>query len=294
MKCEICHQRAAEVAIKVTRNGVEDEAYVCRACAAAEKAKAASLAREGEMPVMRPLDNAEVPEVVEAFMNAMNGVVSGLAELHHSVSKVEKKPSKVLMCLESTGVPEEFNIHGRIHLEGLFQLGELEAIHRAMHALKMELESTPIDGIDQMAHVYFVRYSASRGQALRIVAELVRQEKRARAKLLKMPARVFADSVCRALAVLKNCRMLSLGEFYDLLSPIRLAVINKFLKKLTLEDVDEMLGACEDELSEKLGAMPTDEEALAKLDEEDMRRADMANRVFASIGLNERGMKQFL
>ena len=39
MKCELCHNADAETAIVRVEHGEEEELYVCRACAKAEKLK---------------------------------------------------------------------------------------------------------------------------------------------------------------------------------------------------------------------------------------------------------------
>ena len=56
----------------------------------------------------------------------------------------------------------------------------------------------------------------------RVVKAILREERNARIRLFEELPRVFGDSLCRALAVLKNCRLLSPGECFDLLSPLRL------------------------------------------------------------------------
>ena len=39
MKCELCHQKDAETAIQVGKDGVEEELYVCQECARKERVR---------------------------------------------------------------------------------------------------------------------------------------------------------------------------------------------------------------------------------------------------------------
>ena len=88
MKCEMCHENDAESAIQIMRDGVEDELYVCRDCAKAERLRRQKKSqRTRKMPSLPPGVSMSVtqiggdeppPQIIEAIMNAMSGVVSGI------------------------------------------------------------------------------------------------------------------------------------------------------------------------------------------------------------------------
>ena len=106
-------------------------------------------------------------------------------------------------------------------------------------------------------------------------------------RLFEELPRVFGDSLCRALAVMKNCRLLSFAEMFDLLSPMRLAAKEKMLDGVTLSDIEKMmrdadLSSAEDRL---------DQDSRDKADSE---RADAMNRRFEDVVLNERAEEKFL
>jgi protein-arginine kinase len=115
----------------------------------------------------------------------------------------------------------------------------------------------------------------------------VRQECNARIRLFEDMPRVFGDSLCRALAILKNCRLLSPGELYDLISPLRLAAIEGMLDGVTSAELEAMaesldLTNYEDRLSQE------------ERDRVDAGRADEMNRRFIDVVLNEKAEEKFL
>ncbi len=296
MKCEICHKAAAEVAVKVPRDGVEEEMYVCKACAGKVRSEARrkpSIREELLMPPVGPNGEKVPPEVFASFMNAMNGMVEGLEKMATAAEKFERRAPHTLTCSERVGVTREHRVGNMLHLEGLFLVGELESVQRALRALRMEIEGMSVDGMANVGHTFMLRYTNERGQAVRVAKMLNRIEYGARVHLMKMPAPVFADSVCRALAVLKNCRMLSPAEFYDLLSPIRIAVMCHFLDGITLDDVDANMAKLWEIIQEQIGHGEPSEEELDERDKEDMRRAEVAHGYFENVKLSERGREQF-
>ena len=109
---------------------------------------------------------------------------------------------------------------------------------------------------------------------------LLAQERNARIRLVEEMPRVFGDAVCRALAVLKNCRLLSPGELFDLLSPLRLAAIEKMLDGITLADIEKMLSGIDLSSGE-------DRESAQERDRIDAERADEMNGRFEDVMLNE-------
>ena len=237
MKCELCHTAEAETAIVREENGEEQELYVCRACAAeVRKQKQKRSQRTRKMSGLPPgmsvsitgvsSDGETPPPIIEAIMNAMNGVVSDLAKAEKARSEKSEEDLVDLPCARTEAA---YRIGDALHLEGLHLIGELEAVQRAMKALELRLVGVTADGVKDTGHVYRLRYSGSSEQAKRVVEDLLREERNARVRLFEELPRVFGDSLCRALAVMKNCRLLSPAEYFDLLSPLRLAAKEQML-----------------------------------------------------------------
>ena len=106
-------------------------------------------------------------------------------------------------------------------------------------------------------------------------------------RLFEELPRVFGDSLCRALAVMKNCRLLSPGEYFDLLSPLRLAAKEEMLDGIDAEEIERRLAetdltSAEDKLEQ------------AERDRADAERADEMNARFEDVVLNERAEEKFL
>lgn len=290
MKCEICHKAEAQVAIEKG----DDEFYVCKACAEKERVsrqkrsqRTRKITRDGmEMTVteISPADGEEPPQIVKAIMNAFDGMLSGIEKAAEDAKKSEK--------LRLHDFPVEraetaYRVGAGLHLEGLFLIGEFEAVLRAAHALGMELVGITADGVKDTGHVYRLGYSCSQEQARRFVEDLLAQERNARIRLREEMPRVFGDSLCRALAILKNCRLLSPGELFDLLSPLRLAAIEKLLDGITLRGVESLMAKLD--LSSAEDGMEINER-----DRIDAERADEMNARFEDVVLNEKAEGKFL
>ena len=150
-----------------------------------------------------------------------------------------------------------------------------------------DLVGTCADGVNETGHVYTLRYSGSSEQAKRVVEDLLREERNARVRLFEELPRVFGDSLCRALAIMKNCRLLSPGEYFDLLSPLRLAAKEEMLDGITYDEIEKMLLEIDLTSSE-------DKLEQAERDKVDAERADEMNKRFEDVILNERAEEKFL
>ena len=296
MKCELCHQKDAETAIVLNESDEERELYVCRACAKRERMrrqkksqrtrKASGLPPGMSISVTRlGVDGAPPPPFVEALMNAVRGVVGAHEERRQDESKA--KPEPEYRDFPCSRVEAPYRVGGRLHLEGLHLIGELEAVHRAMHALDIRLVGNDVDGVHDAGHVFSLQYTGSHERARRAAAELVEQERNARTRLATEMPRVFGDSMCRALAVMKNCRLLSPGELFDLLSPLRLAAIDGLLDGIGLREIEKMMAGCD--LSPR-GDDATQEER----DRADAELADEVNGRFEDVVLGEDAEGRFL
>lgn len=302
MKCELCHEHAAEVAITVLRNGAEEELYVCKGCAKKErlsrKKKSQRTRKVSGLPPgvsmsITEVSGNEAPPFIEALMDAVMG------DLKKAKEEVEKELERVkgLNSDEDTyrsvsleGVPEECLFRGRLHLEGLRLIGELEPVQRALSALKMRLKGVEADGIRDVAHIYEVEVEKRGGEgqgggegwerAKRVLDDLVTQEQNARRRLVGDLGRVFADALGRSLAVLKNCRLVTPSEVLDMLSPLRLGAREDLLDGITLCEIED--------LAKDFDNMNEDDMTSAERDRADAERADEMNARFEDVVLNER------
>ena len=295
MKCEICHKNDAQTAIHRGEDD-EEELYVCHACAKQER-----LSRQKKSQRTRKViqisgeigDGEEPPPIVGAIISAFDEMAR---EMQKAINKDgEKSAADEPATAEPEWhefpvdrVPQEFRIGSRLQLEGLYLIGELDAVKRAARALRMELVGVSADGVNETGHAYSLRYEgASAERAKRVVGDLLREERNARIRLFEELPRVFGDSLCRALAILKNCRLLSNGELFDLLSPLRLAARERMLDGITFAAIDKFLSGIDLTGSE-------DKLDQNERDRVDSERADRMNRRFEDVVLNERAEEKFL
>jgi hypothetical protein len=296
MKCEMCHKNDAETAITVKRDGREDELYVCQECAKGERVrrqkkshatrKVTGLPPGVTMSITRiGGEGEEPPPFLEAIMNAVHGMVGDIEE-----AAKEKKKAAASRRFRRTSVakvPDEFKFRGFLHLEGLFLVGEIDAARRAANALELKLEDVFADGVRDAGHVYSVAHCGMQDRADRFVEAIVEQERNARARLATEMPRVYGDAICRALATLKNCRLLSPGELFDLLSPLRLAAMDGLLENATLDGIEKLMAG--QNLDSKEDGLEPDER-----DRLDAERADDMNAGFSETVLNDKAEGMFL
>ena len=294
MKCELCHNADACEAIVPEGGSEDDELYVCSACARAERDKRQKRSQRTRKVTGLPPgvsmsiteispgprgegDGEGPPPFIGAIMNAFQDMVNGMEK---GASRERRSRSGEMSELPAGRIPSEYRIKGGFHLEGLHLIGELDAVKRGLHALGMELAGIAADGVNEAGHVYALRYAGSAERAKRVAEDLLREEKNARVRLKTELPRVFGDSLCRALAILKNCRLLSPGELFDLLSPMRLAAKQKMLDGITLAEIertmsDADLSGSEDKMSQE------------ERDRIDADRADEMNRRFEEVMLDD-------
>lgn len=307
MKCELCQSRPAQTALVTRRDGEEVELYVCRECARAEKSRRQKKSQRTRKVTGLPPgvsmsvtqigggDGETPPPIVSAILNAFQDMVS---DIEKAKGETDAKKEPVFHDFPCDRCDARYRIGARLHLEGLHLIGELDAVKRAVEALKMQLVGLEADGVHDAGHAYRIRYTGSTERARRVVEDILAQERNARVRLFEEMTRHFGDALCRALAILKNCRMLSGGELYDLLSPMRLAAMEKMLDGITLKEVNGLLAELAGEL-DAAGAADADaddaeEKTAEALDAEDAERADAMNKRFEDVVLNERAEGKFL
>ena len=294
MKCEICKKATATEVLSREDAGEDGELYVCSACARTERARRKAKSQKTRRMLGLPpgvsmsitevgVDGEGSPDaapILGALMNAMKDFVSSLEPSEHQMKASSADEHVASEVITAESVESAYRVKNAFHLEGLCLIGEIDAVRRALHALEMDLEGFSADGINETGHIYRIRYRCEAERAKRVVKDILREERNARRRLREDFARVFEDAVCRALAILKNCRLLSKGEFFDLLSPLRLAAKEKLLDGLTFSQVDRMMNAID--ISDT-GDLLTQEEN----DRVDGERADVMNKRFEEVMLNE-------
>lgn len=292
MKCEICHKDEAREAMVPESGSEDDELYVCPACAKAERERRQKKSQRTRKVTGLPPgvsmsiteissggqggEGDEPPPIIGAIMNAFHDMVSGMEKERASGRKTRDEMTE----LPAGRIPPEFRIKGGFHLEGLHLIGELDAVKRALHALGMDLTGETADGVQETGHVYRLRYRGALDRAKRVAEDLLREEKNARVRLKGELPRVFGDSLCRALAILKNCRLLSPGELFDLLSPMRLAAKERMLDGISLSEIERMMNDADLSCSE-------DKLSQEERDRADAERADEMNRRFEEVMLDD-------
>lgn len=301
MKCELCHDADAQTAIVRGEGDAAEELYVCQACAKAERQRRQKKSQRTRKVTGLPPgvsmsiteisgsggedgEGAEPPPFIGAIMNAFHDMVSDIERAQKSAAS-EKEPDYRDFPLSR--VDPAYRVGARLHLEALHLIGELAAVKRALHALGMDLLGVDADGVHDAGHVFAVRYTGSPERATRVVSDVLREERNARVRLFEEMPRVFGDSLCRALAVMKNCRLLSPGEYFDLLSPLRLAAKEKMLDGIDVAEIERRLA--EVDLTSAEDKLEQDER-----DKVDAGRADEMNRRFEDVMLNERAEEKFL
>lgn len=183
-------------------------------------------------------------------------------------------------------------IEGEFHLEALHLIGDLPPVLAGIEAIRLQSSNIVEDGIRQAAHLFRVRNAATLGIAeralvkrvVRAFEDLVTQELNARKALVEDTPRILEDSVSRALAVLRNARLLAPGELLDLLSPIRLAVTMGLLSGITRAEVAKLM---REQIDAPELPPPRTAEDDRRRDARDAGLADWANDRFAGVAFND-------
>ena len=180
-----------------------------------------------------------------------------------------------------------------MHLEGLHEIGELEAALRGLAALRVKIRCVELDGFTGAGHVYMLLNSRTLGLSeSELLAgfqaatdALAEQELNARMRLADELNIVLSDTVRRAIAVMQNCRMISSTEVLDVMSPVRMAVSMGFVSGAGLDELDRaMLGVSPDS-PDATGMTPED------CDKADARRATDLRPLAMRLAPNVRGRR---
>ena len=302
MKCELCHNADAQTAIVRGEGETSEELYVCNACAKAERQKrqkkslrtrkVTGLPPGVSMSITQisngePDAEGEPPPILGAIMNAFHDMVSDIAKVQKDQERPARKKAQKESEFKCSGIDAAYRVRDRMHLEGLHLIGEIEPVKRAVRALGGDLVGIEADGVRETGHAYSLRFTCTPSRAGRIAKAIVKSERSARIRLFEELPRVFGDSLCRALAIMKNCRLLSPGELFDLLSPLRLAAKEDMLDGIGTAKIERLMADID---------LTGSEDGLNQDDRDkvDADRADEMNRLFADVVLNERAEEKFM
>lgn len=184
-------------------------------------------------------------------------------------------------------------VETEFHLEGLFLIGDLPAVLAGTEAIRFHNASVTQDEIQRAAHLFKVANQARLGldekeivaRATALFRAIVEQELSARRALVEDMPRVLEDSISRALAILRSARLLSPGEYLDLLSPIRLATTMGFLDGITTQECITMM----DNTMSTPDILPAADtpDYQSQRDRRDAMMADAANYRFSRVQLSK-------
>ena len=189
-------------------------------------------------------------------------------------------------------------IEAEVHLEGLHIIGDLPQVLAGLAAMRIDCQGVDMDGIRNVAHIFRIGNGSSIGLPERVLvsriarafAQLAKQETAARKVLVAEHPLLFLDSLERALAILRNARLLSPGEYIDLLSPVRLAAIMGFLEGISREEVDKIMRR---NLEKPQQSPPATQEEERQRDNRDADFADRVSAFFAKVRLNDFARETF-
>lgn len=136
-----------------------------------------------------------------------------------------------------------------LHLLGLRLANDLDSCLKALERLNLAVRGVCGEGSDASGHMFQVSNQETLGRdetsiigdLSRIVLELKKQEENARMRLMEKTPQVVVDCAARALAVLRNARILPSEEAQDLLSALRLGVEAKVVAGLTSAEINSLL-----------------------------------------------------
>ncbi|MDD3544590.1 MAG: ATP--guanido phosphotransferase [Kiritimatiellae bacterium] len=174
-----------------------------------------------------------------------------------------------------------------LHLMGLRLLGELDPVINALERMRLLVRGVCGEGSEAAGQIFQISNmdtlgtdeASIVGRIQRICAEVVRQERNARARLLLESPLVLVDCLARSLSVLKNARLLSTSEALEFLSAIRLGTAMKLCTRLRVSDVDDLILAMQPGHLQKVRGV-----AMTS-DERDEQRAVFLRRQMTGVRL---------
>jgi protein arginine kinase len=176
-----------------------------------------------------------------------------------------------------------------VHLLGLRLTNDLDAVIRALERMRLAVRGVGGEGSEAAGHMFQISNPGTLGQdeasiidgLLRVVNEVVRQERQARLRLLRDSPEVLLDCLARALAVVQHARVMQTDESLDYLSALRLGVILGLIRRLTVPEIDAWVLAVQPgHLQKRLGK-------ILEPEQRDILRATLLRDQLADASLRE-------
>jgi protein arginine kinase len=160
-----------------------------------------------------------------------------------------------------------------VHLLGLRLLGEIEAVVRGLERMRLLVRGIGGEGSEAAGQIYQISNMDSLGmdeasivqRVSRICAEVVRQERNARVRLIQESPLVLVDCLARSLSVLQNARLLATSEALEFLSAMRLGTSLGLFTRMKVAEVDKLILAMQPgHLQSGLGMTLTSDERAVR------------------------------
>ncbi len=174
-----------------------------------------------------------------------------------------------------------------VHLLGLRLQGETEAEVRGLERMRLLVRGIGGEGSEAAGQIYQISNMDSLGmdeQAIvqrvsRICAEVVRQERNARIRLIQESPLVLVDCLARSLSVLQNARLLATSEALEFLSAMRLGASLGLFTRMKVPEVDKLILTMQPGHLQKVSGMTLNPE------ERDEMRAEYLSRKMTNVKL---------
>ena len=316
MKCELCHKNNAETAIEVNGNDGARELYVCKQCAKSHKRERAAVSTLDD--ATDEISSGHSLPLPPGVSISMSGIIGPDGRMTTS-GNAGDIPSQVLDMLDNfikkirrdedgnpdktehedwplvdgfTYFPDELVLFGRVSLQALHLEGRIEELKKFLHEKNVELTGLTVDNIPECGHIYELRHNNLDQEELQsVLEEVLEKEMSARDVLLQDDQCILGDALCRAIAVLKNCRLLTPGEFLDLTTVVIFGLNLRYVSGIDELTIRERL--LELECAEALeldGEAEKDKDPL----EREIELADSTRAMFRHVKMNSKARKDGL
>lgn len=136
-----------------------------------------------------------------------------------------------------------------LQLSGLRLMGELDQVMNALDRLGLAVRGLLGEGTEAYGNIFQISNQSSLGDSeqqiinrlMKLVAELVRQERNARKRVLESRRHLLEDRVGRAAGILAHNRLLPSGEAIDLLATLRLGVETGIVSGVKVDDLINLM-----------------------------------------------------
>ena len=132
------------------------------------------------------------------------------------------------------------------HLPALVMVGEIDKVVNALRQLQFAVEGYDGQGSAVRGDIFQIFNLGTLGNSEQEIVKdftyhinrVVTYEKQAREQLMTRNKLALADKACRALAVLKNCRLITAQETVERLSDLRLGISLELVPRVEMEKLN--------------------------------------------------------